>query len=165
MKAQATIEFLVNYAWALLVLAIVIAAILYVGVNDQNNLIPEQCTISNNFPCSSFSLFNDGSNTKVILSISNGFPSKIKIKSLEVYDPSVDGDSFTGFPNDINLNSGQVYLFNGSIPKNYPVKSQKSFNIKILYASCAQELSNSNGTCGGTDNTVSGNLRANVGEK
>ena len=165
MKAQATIEFLINYAWALLVLAIVIAAIIYVGINDPGNLVPEQCTISNNFPCNGFALYNDGSDAKVTVSISNGFPNKVKIKSIEIYDPANEGDTFGGLSTDVTLNSGQVYEFTGTIAKNYQVQSQKSFNIRLLYASCAPELSSNSSTCGGSENTVSGVIRANVNQK
>ena len=44
-KAQAAMEFLMTYGWAILVVLIVIGALAYFGVLNPQNLLPEKCTL------------------------------------------------------------------------------------------------------------------------
>lgn len=60
-KSQSALEFLVTYAWAFIVIAIIIAAIAYFGVLRPQKILPDRCTFSVSFDCSAFSLSTDGS--------------------------------------------------------------------------------------------------------
>ena len=53
-KAQAAMEFLMTYGWALLAVLIVIGALAYLGVLDPTILIPERCTIAAPLNCEDF---------------------------------------------------------------------------------------------------------------
>ncbi len=60
-KAQAALEFLTTYGWALLLITIMIGAIVYFGVVRPKHVIREQCITSNYpFECEDFTLSPDG---------------------------------------------------------------------------------------------------------
>ena len=43
-KAQAAMEFLMTYGWALLAVLVVIGALAYLGILDVETILPERCT-------------------------------------------------------------------------------------------------------------------------
>ena len=50
-KAQAAMEFLMTYGWAILVVLIVIGALAYFGVLSPSTLLPEKCTFPVSLTC------------------------------------------------------------------------------------------------------------------
>ena len=50
-KAQAAMEFLMTYGWAILVVLVVIGALAYFGVLNPQNLLPEKCTLPMGLYC------------------------------------------------------------------------------------------------------------------
>ena len=50
-KAQAAMEFLTTYGWAILVVLAAIGALAYFGVLDPSNMLPSTCEISPGFGC------------------------------------------------------------------------------------------------------------------
>ncbi len=48
-KAQAAMEFLMTYGWAILVVLAAIGALAYFGVLSPSNLLPSKCTLSPGF--------------------------------------------------------------------------------------------------------------------
>ena len=59
-RAQSAIEFLTTYAWAFIVIAIVIGAIAYFGVLTPQKVLPERCTFNVAFACQAYSLASTG---------------------------------------------------------------------------------------------------------
>ncbi len=53
-KAQAAMEFLMTYGWAILVVLAAIAALAYFGVLKPGQFLPEQCILAPGFACSDF---------------------------------------------------------------------------------------------------------------
>jgi hypothetical protein len=54
-RAQAAMEFLMTYGWAILVVLIVVGALAYFGVLNPQNLVPEKCVVSGGmFSCSDY---------------------------------------------------------------------------------------------------------------
>lgn len=51
MKGQAAIEYMMNYGWAVLVLAIVMGAILFTGVFNPNYFVMEECYLGPALNC------------------------------------------------------------------------------------------------------------------
>ena len=51
LKAQAAMEFLMTYGWAILVVLIVIGALAYFGVLSPSTLLPEKCTFPVSLTC------------------------------------------------------------------------------------------------------------------
>jgi uncharacterized protein (UPF0333 family) len=50
-KAQAAMEFLMTYGWAILVVLVAIAALAYFGVLSPNRFLPERCTLPSGIAC------------------------------------------------------------------------------------------------------------------
>ncbi len=50
-KAQAAMEFLMTYGWAILVVLVVIGALAYFGVLSPSTLLPEKCTFPVSLSC------------------------------------------------------------------------------------------------------------------
>ena len=69
-KAQAAMEFLMTYGWAILIVLIAIGALAYFGVLSPDRFLPEKCAIStgSGIFCDDFSI---DSNTQVRLSLHN----------------------------------------------------------------------------------------------
>ncbi|HHI04254.1 MAG TPA: hypothetical protein ENL45_01785, partial [Candidatus Woesearchaeota archaeon] len=87
-KAQAAMEFLMTYGWAILVVLIVIGALAYFGVLNPQNLLPEKCTLPVGLSCdehvvraSSTSGANDGT---INLIITNGIGEGIIFTEMNV---------------------------------------------------------------------------------
>ncbi|MCX8146992.1 MAG: hypothetical protein N3D84_00825 [Candidatus Woesearchaeota archaeon] len=50
-RAQAAMEFLMTYGWAILVVLVVIGALAYFGVLSPQKLLPDKCTATTGFTC------------------------------------------------------------------------------------------------------------------
>ncbi len=50
-KAQAALEFLMTYGWAILVVLAAIGALAYFGVLSPSNFLPDQCTATSGVGC------------------------------------------------------------------------------------------------------------------
>jgi len=66
-KAQAAMEFLKTYGWAILVVLAAIGALAYFGVLSPDRFLPEKCTLPSGIACLDFT----GSTTSVSLVIQN----------------------------------------------------------------------------------------------
>jgi len=55
-KAQAAMEFLMTYGWAILVVLAAIGALAYFGVLNQAKFLPSKCSISDGFTCAEYKL-------------------------------------------------------------------------------------------------------------
>jgi len=67
-KAQAAMEFLMTYGWAILVVLLAIAALAYFGVLNPGKYLPSSCTLGSGLSCNDFKV---ETNT-VTLVITNG---------------------------------------------------------------------------------------------
>ena len=85
-KAQAAMEFLMTYGWAILVVLIVIGALAYFGVLSPSTLLPEKCT----FPVSLSCLDHTVTPTYVAVSLQNGAGRDMIIREV-----TVTGDALT----------------------------------------------------------------------
>tara|TARA_Y100000310_G_C20567084_1_gene756027 strand:+ start:512 stop:1024 length:513 start_codon:yes stop_codon:yes gene_type:complete len=59
-KSQASIEYLTTYAWAFIIIIIIVGAISYLGLLDFGKFLPQKCVFSNQFPCNDFNLKSNG---------------------------------------------------------------------------------------------------------
>ena len=132
-KSQAALEFLTTYAWAFLVILIMIGALAYFGVLSPSKLLPDRCNFGSEVSCSDFVITygtaSDGSEGKVILRLKNNVGEPIKVEGLastgstgitisteaEAYsctlaaiDDSTGTTSFTASPKTYTWNSGDV---------------------------------------------------------
>ena len=73
-KGQAAMEYLMTYGWAILVIVIVLAALLYLGVFNIAGRTPEICSLPIGLQCPSFKLNTNG---MLNMSLTNGQPKTI----------------------------------------------------------------------------------------
>lgn len=59
-KSQAALEFLTTYAWAFVVIIIVIGAIAYFGILRPQKILPDRCNFNVGFDCQAYSFSSDG---------------------------------------------------------------------------------------------------------
>jgi len=84
-KAQASIEYLMTYGWAVLALMIVIGVLYSGGYFNVDRYLPDQCSFIPDFPCDSFKISKSAADQyKVELYSSNGFGTKIKINNFNL---------------------------------------------------------------------------------
>jgi hypothetical protein len=140
MKGQAAVEFFMTYGWAILILIIVLGVLVSSGIFSPNYLVSEECSFGTNLKCDFF-LQNTGGATSIGLRIFNGFPYKIRISNIVL--KTLDGaQEFSGFPSNIELQSGDSYVFNGTLSgPEVPSGNIKRFEGNITYQSCAAEVS------------------------
>ena len=50
-KSQAALEFLTTYAWAFLVILIMIGALAYFGILNPSKILPDRCTFGSEIRC------------------------------------------------------------------------------------------------------------------
>ena len=83
-KAQAAMEFLMNYGWAVMVVLTGIAALAYFGVLDPSRFTPRICLLGPELTCSDFEIYVDQLNTVLIakLKIQNNLPDPIRITAI-----------------------------------------------------------------------------------
>ena len=70
-KAQAAMEFLMTYGWAILVVLAAVAALAYFGVLSPDRFLPEQCTLPSGMACLDFN--HNGTHFQVAIQNSAGF--------------------------------------------------------------------------------------------
>ncbi len=65
-KAQAAMEFLMTYGWAILVVLVAIGALAYFGVLNPSKFLPSSCVITPGISCDDHRVRSDGSATIVL---------------------------------------------------------------------------------------------------
>ena len=59
-KAQAAMEFLMTYGWAILVVLVAVGALAYFGVLSPDNFLPNRCTLPSGIGCTDHKVSSDG---------------------------------------------------------------------------------------------------------
>ena len=78
-KAQAAMEFLMTYGWAILVVLAAIAALAYFGVLSPGKYLPESCVLESGISCD-----HKITAESAILVLQNGMGKDITITSIDV---------------------------------------------------------------------------------
>jgi len=99
-NAQAALEFLMSYAWAIMVLLIAIGALVYFGVLSSSKFLPSSCIVEPGIACVDFKVVQNS----VTLILRNGKGEDINITSINV-EKCQGSDS--GF-----LKNGELATFN-----------------------------------------------------
>ncbi len=68
-KGQAGLEFLTTYAWAFVVILIVVGALAYFGVTSPSKILPDRCNFGQEFGCINHLI--DAGNSQVKLRLRN----------------------------------------------------------------------------------------------
>ena len=102
-RAQAAMEFLMTYGWAVLVVMAAIAALAYFGVLSPDRFLPEKCTLPAGVTCTNFIQNND---TAFILSIQNSKGYNVNNARMVVYNDDVSCSSIM-----YTLQDGKTYNY------------------------------------------------------
>ena len=112
-KSQASLEYLTTYAWAFILIVIMIGAITYFGVINPKKLLPGRCILSSELECKDHSI--SIAEKAIRLKLKNNVGEPIKIISYVVKTetiPSLCTKAFlgetTGSAADIVWNSGEL---------------------------------------------------------
>jgi len=130
-KAQAAMEFLMTYGWAILVVLIVIGALAYFGVLDPSKLLPEKCVFPTGLHCDDYFV----TTTAINLTIQNGIGKDIEILDIRVNETSKALLANCGnFLEDGNLSNGQTGTFNlGCGSSGLRSGSKYKFDVELKY--------------------------------
>lgn len=131
-KAQAAMEFLMTYGWAILVVLIVIGALAYFGVLDPSKLLPEKCVFPTGLHCDDYFV----SESSINLSIQNGIGKDIEILNISVDETSKVSLARCGntLNEDGNLSNGQTQTFNLDCTiNNTRAGSKYKFDVVLIY--------------------------------
>lgn len=80
MRAQASMEFLMTYGWAILVVLAAIGALAYFGVLSPDKFLPSKCSIAPGIDCAEFKV----SPTAVTLALRNGMGNDLVVTQIDV---------------------------------------------------------------------------------
>ena len=87
-KAQAAMEFLMTYGWAILVVLIVISVLAYFGVLKPGGLLPEKCTFPVSLSCTDHTV----TATYIAVSLQNGAGRDLRIRGMTAIGDALGTD-------------------------------------------------------------------------
>ena len=105
-KAQAAMEFLMTYGWAILVVLVAIGALAYFGVLNPSRFLPNSCTLTPGLSCADFNA--DSVTGNINLVIQNGMGDNVDFSALGVSAVGLNCTSQSGLLND---GASQTYTF------------------------------------------------------
>ncbi len=92
-KAQAAMEFLMTYGWAILVVLVVIGALAYFGVLSPGRLLPDRCTLPPGVTCEDYTI----SGGVLTMIVSNGLGDTIYLSDFSAESPDGTTKCLTTF--------------------------------------------------------------------
>ncbi len=81
-KAQAALEFLMTYGWAILVVLVAIGALAYFGVLSPDKFLPDRCTLPAGIACEEHKIVSGAGNSQIALRNSLGTNMKNVVVSI-----------------------------------------------------------------------------------
>lgn len=123
-KAQAAMEFLMTYGWAILVVLAAIAALAYFGVLSPAKFLPEKCVLEPGILCAGHKV----EPSAITLILSN----TVEGKTITVN--SIDVGGCSGTFSTVMVGGGEIHTFNiGGSCSNGAVKERFKGEITIGY--------------------------------
>ncbi len=147
-KAQAAMEFVMSYAWAIMIVLIAIGALAYFGVLNPSRYLPDACTLQPGLACLDFTYDKGINELRLVIMNSMGFD----MKDVYVRVPVCRGN-FAFFSDDgTTLNNDQKGTYyrtcSSTLPPG-PIKANFTFSFNRVEGESA-------------GHTVLGTLRFNV---
>ena len=84
MKSQSSLEFLMTYGWAILIIFIVTAVFVNFGLGDPANYSSERCLFESDFTCEEFAVYKLEDQVKMEVVLSNSLPYKVNITDFKI---------------------------------------------------------------------------------
>lgn len=143
-KAQAAMEFLMTYGWAILVVLVAIGALAYFGVLSPEKLIPDKCVISpgSGVSCDDYGAVAAGATTNAVnVRLKNVGADTITISKVSIETPSCSDEAAQ------NITAGSTGTFGiDCVAPTSKGKIRTTLNVVFKKAD------------GGVEKTVSGDL-------
>jgi hypothetical protein len=134
-KAQAAMEFLTTYGWAILILGVVLAGLGYLGVFNPSSYIKSSCQLDAGLACPVFSAFydNNTSLSYIDMAVQNNLNDRVEITNLSLSTPQ--GDDFCE-------SNTSMLLDVGGVPVLASYGSNQQQDIRFTFTSCSLLKSN-----------------------
>ena len=167
-SAQAALEFLVAYGWAILAVVVAVAVLAYFGVLSADAFLPERCSLKAGIVCLDYKV----ESYRVILVLQNALGETITINKLTISGNNQecsDSQSITLYNHEKMMftiqqcsNGAGGQKFNGMINVSYTIEDKLSHLVsgnlkaKIVSGSSVSDQNvcqnaQNNGLCGGLD--------------
>lgn len=98
-RAQAAMEFLMTYGWAVLIILVAVSALAYFGILNSDKFLPERCLMPPGIAC----LGHKATTSAVTVVLQNGLGSDITIDTIGI---SVSGSSICSISPGSSLQNG-----------------------------------------------------------
>jgi len=125
-KAQAAMEFIMTYGWAILVVLVAIAALAYFGVLSPSKFLPETCTFPPGLGCIDFK----ATTGTLVLVLQNGLGQDITLDSIA----DVAGICTLASPGDLNNGASGTYTVtactHGSVGSKIKTEVKVTYTVK-----------------------------------
>ncbi|MCH8004569.1 MAG: hypothetical protein IH934_08135 [Nanoarchaeota archaeon] len=103
-KSQAALEFLTTYAWAFLVIIIMISALAYFGVLSPSKLLPDRCNFGSEIGCDkNRMIINNVNDNTLTMRLANNFGTAVTVTAVTVTTDITPAGSCTGQINDLAI--------------------------------------------------------------
>lgn len=126
-KAQAAMEFLMTYGWAILVVLVAIGALAYFGVLTPERFLPEKCLLAAGFHCKSYKVEAD---TGVTLLMGNSLPFDITVNTINLKEGDTVLCSFSG---STELRVGDYATFVAACSPTLTSGSRFKADVELVY--------------------------------
>jgi hypothetical protein len=114
-KSQAALEFLTTYAWAFLIILIMIAALAYFGIFQPGKLLPDRCNFGTEIDCIDYRVTAPGTDT-FDLRLKNSLGEPIVIPAVATNGIKLSSDTAISFDCTLDAATG---INGGAPPANY----------------------------------------------
>ena len=146
-RAQAAMEYLVTYGWALLALFLVIAFLISSGAFSSSSFSVQECTFQPDLPCPSFILYKNSSalipTTTLQFSVANGLGFQVNITNVSYITTDLGEQGRrtwvgTPLPTPSYLSSGKRANFTADFigPKQPYERDFKTIIVTLTYYNC-----------------------------
>lgn len=109
-RAQAAMEFLMTYGWAILVVLVAIGALAYFGVLNPGKFLPSSCTIGPGLACGEFKVTSNTTNN-VNIYVRNGLGKNIESVAMSLASNAGGSCSGVSTPNNVTDGDQDLYIF------------------------------------------------------
>lgn len=161
-KSQAALEFLTTYAWAFLVIIIMVGALAYFGVLSPSKLLPDRCNFGAEITCNKdFLVVSNVNDNTLTLRLENSVGAPITVTSATVTTDVAGAGTCTAQINNAAI-ANYAWASDAAITLNADcgtgtvlVKKEKiKFNVEIKYYATAAGVSYTKSVMGDVFTTI-----------